>query len=336
EIWDRLSSGGQHHEGYMRHITKMGLELWTMSTYTCVRKDDGTIDRVLFLAVDSTEQKQESLYFEGQIKAINNLNPKAEFSPDGKIHYFNDLFLKTLKFKEADVKNKNIFDFIAHSDQESINEIWEQVIAGHAYQGQLRMLGKYEEEVWFRAAFSVVEDMYGEVDKVVFLAYENTKEKELEILMLERNEKLKEKEDEMRLQSIDLKRQINELNASWENEKNRLHREVKKYSDILDSHPTPILAVNNQGFVIIFNKAAVKLLKISKKAILNKTIDLLFSYTQSHEALMAFISPKKQIVELNSELVEINLANESKIEKTISIFENELGSEVISTMIIHS
>ena len=55
-IWNRLSEGGKHYEGYMKHVSKEGQDLWAMSTYTCVRKDDGAVEKILFLAIDNTDQ----------------------------------------------------------------------------------------------------------------------------------------------------------------------------------------------------------------------------------------------------------------------------------------
>ncbi|MCK4750915.1 MAG: PAS domain S-box protein, partial [Bacteroidales bacterium] len=88
-LWNKLAQGGRHFEGYMKHETKLGQDLWTMSTYTCVRKDDGSVEKILFLAIDSTEQKKQSLDFESQIDAIDRLNAKAVFSPDGKLQLSN-------------------------------------------------------------------------------------------------------------------------------------------------------------------------------------------------------------------------------------------------------
>lgn len=334
KVWERLSSGGEHYEGYMRHVTKLGLELWTMATYTCVRKEDGTIEKVLFLSIDSSEQKANSLNFEGQIRAINKLSPKAEFSPDGRLVHYNDLFLKTLKLNGKDAENKNVFDFFAHSDQERFNEIWEQVLAGNAFQGQLRMMGRYEEDVWLRATFSTIEDVYGEVDKVIFLGYEITKEKELEFFMHERNEKLKEKEDELRMQSLDLKKRIDELNGHLESEKQRSQLENKKYTGIIDHHPLPLLSINNQGFVVLINRSAEKLFKKSRKAVLNRKIDQLLSSYQSHPALQAYVETGRKKIILNEEQVLLTLADQRQIEVKLSLFESESGNELFYTLMV--
>ena len=83
-IWDKLSIGGKHFEGDMKHVTKQGQDLWTMATYTCVRKEDDTVEKILFLAIDTTEQKKQSLDFEGQIEALNRANIKGGIHTRGR------------------------------------------------------------------------------------------------------------------------------------------------------------------------------------------------------------------------------------------------------------
>lgn len=336
EIWKRLAGGGAHFEGYMRQITKMGQDLWIMATYTCVRNEDNSIGKVLFLALDATAQKRNSLRLEGEINAINKLSTKAEFSPDGRLLLYNDLFESALKYPSNEFENKNIFDFIVHSDQERFNEIWEQVVAGTAYQGQLRMIGKFEEEIWFRTTFTSLTDIYGEVDKILLLAFEITKEKEMEYFMRTQKEKLKENEERAKLKSLDLKKQIDTIEQNWLEEKRSLQKEVSIYSNILEKQPLPAIGVNNQGFILIYNKAAEKYCEKPAKKVINKPIHVLFKDNQTDPVLQAFVDPGKLIIETIRKRVSLSLQGQKTKEADVSIIKTESGSELIYTMVIYS
>ncbi|MFC2116472.1 PAS domain-containing protein, partial [Bacteroidota bacterium] len=157
-IWKRLAEGGKHYEGYMKHVSKLGQDLWTLATYTCVRKEDGNVDKVLFLAIDNTELHKQSLDFEGQIESLNRLNIKVEFAPDGKFINCNDLFLDTLKFTKNELYKMSVFDFIEKTEIESFIETWEGVTRGIPYQGQLKSFTKYDDEKWFRVSYTAVND----------------------------------------------------------------------------------------------------------------------------------------------------------------------------------
>ena len=196
-LWKKLSSGGRHYEGLMKHETKLGQDLWTMATYTCVRKESGEVEKILFLAIDSTGQKKESLAFESEIRAMDRLNARAVFSPGGKLLESNTLLAKVLKYEGTEMEKMNVFDFFTTGEQERFNEIWEKVIGGSAFQGQLKMKGKYGGELWFRASFLAATDMYGELEKVVFLASEISREKEMELASRNSHDQLIKKREEL-------------------------------------------------------------------------------------------------------------------------------------------
>ncbi len=336
ETWNKLASGGAHFEGYMRHVTKLGQDLWTMATYTCERKEDGSPEKILFLAIDSTRQKEESLRFEGQINAIDKLSVKAEFSPDGRMIDFNGLFEKTFNYAVKEVENKNIFDFITQSDQERFNEIWEQVITGTPFQGQLRMIGKFEQEQWFRATLTSLIDLNGEVDRILFLGFEITKEKELELSMRDQNEVLKKNEEEMRLQSLDLKQKIDKMHRSHHEEKESLEREAGKYADILAVHPLPLVSINNQGVITFFNKEAEKFWGQSSRDVLNRNAGILFEEQPEEPVLRNYTDSARPVMETANQKVALTPAGRPKKNATISIIKTTSGPEFIYTMIIHN
>ena len=116
KIWRELSVGGKHYDGFMKHLTRNNGELWTLSTYTCIRGEHGMVNKILYLAIDTTENKKQSLNFEGLIKALDKATLKAEFEINGEI--INDPYYKIppengsilqigkLYFKELYFKNK--------------------------------------------------------------------------------------------------------------------------------------------------------------------------------------------------------------------------------------
>ncbi len=291
QLWKNLSRGGKHFEGYMKHETKMGQDLWTMATYTCMRRDDGSVEKILFLAIDSTEHKKQSLDYEGQIEAIDRLNAKVLFAPDGKILLSNELFRKALKYTDMELEEMNVFDFFGTGEQERFNEIWEKVIRREPFQGQLKMKSKYEEELWFRATFLSVDDMYGEVEKVIFLASEITKEREMEMAARQQHEQLVKKEEELRLSSMDLKKKLEETQQLRSSDKVRFERELRAYTDILEGIPYPLVTINNLGFIQFINKPAEKLWKLKRSSLEGMKVTSLFDTERCGEVIHNFADP---------------------------------------------
>jgi PAS domain S-box-containing protein len=294
-IWETLANGGEHFEGYMKHITKQGQDIWTMATYTCVRTEDGSVEKVLFLAIDTTEYKKQSLDYESQIDAINKLNLKAEFMPDGKLISYNELFKHSLKYPEKELDLKSIYDFLNKKDLENFVDIWDKVIHSKAHQGQLRLITRLDEEKWFRSTFTSVNDMYGEVSKVVFLANEITNERLMEIESRKQTEKLKMQEEKLRLTWMDLERKLQDAEHSWNVEKQNLSNQLKLSENIMDFSNLLIFSVDNSGILVYINEPACKYFKIKRKEFINQSASKIFDLEQNSypEFITSLIDPAK-------------------------------------------
>ncbi len=333
-LWEQLSKGGRHFEGYMKHETKLGQDLWTMATYTCVRHDDGSVEKILFLAIDSTEQKKQSIDYEGQIEAIDRLNEKAIFSPDGKLQLSNTLFENSLKYTQMELTQMNVFDFFGAAEQERFNEIWENVIRGEPFQGQIKMRSKFEEELWFRATFLSVNDMYGEVEKVIFVASEMTKEKEMELVSRKQHEKLVRKEEELRLATLDLKKRLEDTNVLRRQEASKFEKEVRQYMHVLEELPYSVISINNMGFVLFFNRHAEKKWKIKQKEILGSRVENLFPGENPSDIIAGFIDPaRSKSIGIHKDQ-ELNIPGRTKEIADLMVISTDLVEELLFTLII--
>ncbi|RLD72506.1 MAG: hypothetical protein DRJ29_00960 [Bacteroidetes bacterium] len=333
-LWAELSKGGKHFEGYMKHETKLGQDLWTMATYTGVRRDDGSVEKILFLAIDSTEQKKQSIDFEGQIEAIDRLNAKAIFSPDGKLQLSNTLFGNTMKYTELELMQMNVFDFFGTAEQERFNEIWEKVILGEAFQGQLKMRSKFEEELWFRATFLSVNDMYGEVEKVIFVASEMTKEKEMELASRKQHEKLILKEEELSLATLDLKKKLEESNQLRKQEITKFEKGIKQYIHVLEELPYSVITINNLGFVLFFNRHAQKRWKMKQKAVLGNRVEMLFPDDITSDVISGFVNPARTKTTGIFKGQELQIPGRKIEEISLMVISTDQVDEVLYTLII--
>lgn len=336
EMWERITGGGPHFEGYMRHITKMGEDLWTMATYTALRKEDGSIEKILFLAIDATLQKEESLDHETKVNALSLLLPLAELSTDGKILNANNMFRKTLFSGDNALDSFSIFDVVPHTEQERFSGIWEQLVGGVSFTGQLRMEERSGEEKWIHVHLTPSKDTYGDVQKIVFMGIDNSREKELEITLRDRNNQLREAEQLLNMQALDLNNQVGELQRKRTEDRKEMQQEYARYADILDQTPIPVLAVNNQGFIVLFNHAAEKLFKLKKETVMNQPGSRVFGQHQKDPLLSGFCHPGKQIPVADHQEVTLLLPDRRSWKATISVTETISLKERIYTLFIHN
>ena len=335
EIWDTLGQGGKHFEGYMKHITKQGQDLWTMATYTSIRKDDGSVEKILFLAIDTTEQKKQSLDFEGQIAALNRLNLKAEFTPDGKLLSTNELFNEAFKFSEREMQQMSVFDFMEAKELETFNEIWENIIIGKPYQGKLKFKNKYEEEKWFRVSFTAVNDMYEEVAKVVFVANEITNEIIMEIESRKQTEQLKQHEEKLRFASIELNRKTEEKINAWQKQKIALENEKDLLREIAMKSNDAIISYDNSGILLFVNKSAENLWKIKSKSFIGLPAAECFRDVPDFPVdLYSLFDPAKS-KSLDKPLMEFGSVDGRKKNIAVKLIQTENSGKIVYTLFLN-
>jgi len=275
-IWEGLNHGKEHFEGDVKLQTKQNKDLWTMATFTCVKKND-LVERILFLAIDTTDQKKQSLDFEAQIDALNKSSLKAEFSPEGDTLDCNERFLTTMEYTLDEISNKTIFDFLPREELNTFHDIWENLISGHPFQGQLKHLTKTGDGKWFRLTLSSVNDMYGEVNKVIYIANEITKEKLMEIESQRQTEQLRIQEEKLRQAGADLSRRLDKAKAEMEQQYKEVEKVKIRNERTLEGALDAIVTINQEGRIEFFNKAAEDLWGFARKDVLGMNIKILFS-----------------------------------------------------------
>jgi len=276
-IWNNLQTGGRHFEGYMKHITRTGKDLWTMATYTCIRDENDQVERILFLALDTTEHKQLSLNLEGIIEAVNRSSIKIEFDINGNIREFNEPFIYLFKYQEKEVTRLTIFDLIDSLEVEFFNKKWESLVGGMNFHGQFKVKTKTDEEKWIRGAFSVVFDMYGDIEKIVFIGNDMTNEKLMEIESKKQNEIFKKQEKQLRESEKELNKKLKAAKLEMQEQFKEIERINIRNERTLEGALDAIITTSYDNKIIFFNQAAVNLLKYSKNEVMGKDVDMLFA-----------------------------------------------------------
>jgi PAS domain S-box-containing protein len=341
-IWESLTHGSEHFEGDVKLQTKQNKDLWTMATFTCVKKNN-QVERILFLAIDTTDQKKQSLDFEAQIDALNRSSLKAEFSPEGDTLDCNEKFLTTLSYSMDEISNKTIFDFIPREEINSFREIWENVLSGHSFQGQLKHVTQNADEKWFRGTLSAVNDMYGEVNKVIYILNEITKEKLMEIETQRQTEQLRIQEEKLRQAGAELSRKLDKAKAEMEQQYKEVEKVKIRNERTLEGALDAIVTINQESRIEFFNKAAEDLWGMSKKETMGMNMRILFSEENIRDdefirvlvssATNKTIGARKEVKITNKDGVDINvlmLLSEAKVddENTYTAFIQNIEVEL--------
>lgn len=297
EIWDDLAKGGKHFEGYMKHVTKTGKDLWTMATYTCVRNNMQGVEKILFLAIDTTEHKEQSLDFEGQIEAINQSSLKVEYAPSGRMLDCNQKFIKTLGYSTEDLKDYSVFNFMGEDEQSDFEEKWNKVLNGEPYQGQSKLVTQKGVSKWFDVTYTAARNMYGEVSKIISIARDITEQKEMELLTKQQNDLLKKQEEELKASEIELQHKLDDARKEVKSQFQEIEKVKIRNEKTLEGAHDAIFSINHEGIVEFFNRSAENLWGFSRKEVIGKNVKMLFSQVKNEkddEMVYTLTHPEKR------------------------------------------
>jgi PAS domain S-box-containing protein len=279
-IWNSLAVGGKHFEGYMKHITKDGQDLWTLATYTCIRNDDRSVKKILFLALDTTEFKKQSLDFKGQIDALNRATIKAEFFTSGSVLDGNRKFRDIFKYSIVEIYEKNIFDLIHREEKNAFDENWSKIVKGKPIEGTFKMVTRDHDVIWLQGTFSPVYDMYNEISKIIFIGNDVTYEKMIEIKAREQAEILQKHEETLRQNENILKEKLRETREAVRQQYKEIEKIKNRNEKILEGANDAIIISNQYSNIEFVNKAACNLFDITKDEITGKSVANLFTPEQ--------------------------------------------------------
>lgn len=338
DLWTALARGGKHFEGDMKHVTRSGKDLWTIATYTCVRNQNGGVEKILFLAIDTTDQKKQSLDFEGQINALNLSGIKSEFSPTGDLLEANEKFLVSTGYLANEAKIKSIFDFIPESDRKAIERIWDDTAHGIPYDGQLRIVPKIGDEKWFRVSLTAVKDMYDEVAKIIFIANDITREKLMENETKAQTERLMMQEEQLRQNEVELNRKLREAREEVKNQFKEIEKTKIRNEKILEGFLDAVVITDQDGIVNFFNNAAEQLFEVEKNNVIGQNIKILFpnGVDGKDEFLDAYLDPEKQKIVGQRREITITTQSGNDIPVLMLLSETKIGRETTYTAFIQN
>ncbi len=201
--WKRVIRGGKHIEEEMRYYTKEGKH-WFLATYTPIRNMEGEVVKILYLAIDIEHQKNKNLDYENEIKAIRRSIIQAEFKTDGSVIDANEQFCKALGYSKPDLKNLSVFSYIPNEETLEFENIWKSIIRGNPYEEQREVVTKSNKIKWFQGSYTAVKDFDDLFYKVIYIAYDVSGQKQLELeaakkaeILMQQDAKMRENMEEM-------------------------------------------------------------------------------------------------------------------------------------------
>ena len=178
EFWASLARG-EYSSGEFKRKNKHGHDVWIQATYNPILGSNGQPEKVIKIATDITQQKQQNIDSLGKIEAVGRSNAVIEFDMDGTIREANENFLNAMGYELDEIKGQHHSMFLDEADRNSEDyaKFWRRLNNGEFFSGEYRRLGKNKKEIWIQATYNPILDDQGKPLKVVKFAVDITERK---------------------------------------------------------------------------------------------------------------------------------------------------------------
>ena len=182
ELWATIGKG-ELFRGPVKNKKKDGTPYYVDGVFAPILGENGKPVKYVGVRYENTQQTYEKQEAEGIVNAINSSFAYIEFDIKGNILSANDNFLNVLEYSSQDIKGKHhrIFcdsDFINSSDY---IKFWDDLANGVVKKGQFVRVSRNGKKVWIQAVYSPVKDEMGRIVKIVKIATDITRQKEIEL-----------------------------------------------------------------------------------------------------------------------------------------------------------
>jgi len=169
EEWKRISKGGKHFEKDVKYKTKTGY-VYLFVTYTIVRDVYANLDKVLFLAIDTSQRISKELEMIKVIEAFEKTSIKAEFALDGTILSGTEKFYDAIGLPPEDLRGKNVPILLKKENIINFEIIWQNAKSGIEFNNLLTFNNKNGKRTLAQVSIFPTENKDGDFVKIVLLA----------------------------------------------------------------------------------------------------------------------------------------------------------------------
>ncbi|WBM73885.1 methyl-accepting chemotaxis protein [Saprospira grandis] len=181
QFWQSLALG-QTQEGEFKRQNIKGEDVWIQAAYTPVKNQEGKVSKIVKIALDITKQKAISLNAEALRETIDSSFGRIEFDPNGNILDVNDNFVQLMGFhhkRELLGHHHSMLVDPDYRNSDKYQQFWADLSMGQKQEGEFRRISKTGKDIFILAAYTPVEDESGRVTKVVKIANDISRQKEV-------------------------------------------------------------------------------------------------------------------------------------------------------------
>jgi len=211
-MWEEVATGRPYQITVKRQNKQTGADVWLLNQYTPIKNESGRVIKILYLAIDITEQKiaeekaktlleetkTKEIELRGILTGIDFTILRAEYAPDGTFINSNKIHQNIIGYELASMVGQNILNFVQDEEKDEFKKFWKKIRAGAHKELTVKRINKLtKKEIWLFNQYNPIIDDKGQVSKILYLAIDITEQKQTEEQVQKLLKDAKEKEIEI-------------------------------------------------------------------------------------------------------------------------------------------
>lgn len=213
KMWAEVASGKPYQITVKRQNKQTNEDIWLLNQYTPIKDEKGKVIKILYLAIDITEQKQaeqmagdllaqtqeKEVELKGVLSGIDRTIMRAEYSVKGEFINSNEVHQSIMGYDLKEMVGKSILDFIPDDQKDSFNRLWREVASGKAKELTVKRTNKSTgQDIWLINQYNPIFDENKKVNRILYLAIDITEQKRAEAKAQDLLTETQKKEIELR------------------------------------------------------------------------------------------------------------------------------------------
>ncbi len=322
ENWKKLKKNNIPFSGYLKHTTRSGNDLWTMAALVSTPSAEDSNDKVIFLALDTSEEVFRTQKNEIMSELAGKQGIRFELDIHGNFQDCNPYFLQMVKTKQKNLKSMIIFDLIDPADLETFNKQWDSITSGTVTNGLFRIRTANGDEKWMNGSFAGMHNTEHEISLILFAGSDVSNEKSLETEAKIKSESLRKLEKMLRDSERDLTRQLRESRAEMQNRLKETERLKSIHEWVIDDSPDAVVTTGHDNRIMFFNQAAEHLWDMKRDEVISQDVSVLFpeKLTEEDELVGSFTRPGDQKItgKLKKTMIIDSKGKEKRVDMLLS------------------
>lgn len=273
--WANLVAEDKCHDGELKCVNFINKTIYLVTSMSRINRSSGEMDKVLFLALEVTEQKKEELEMRAVVSAVNTSLLQAELTNTGDLVVVNDKLKAELAYTDPQAIY-NINEFINDLDKPQFEKAWMKLINQGSFDGIINFTSFDGQVKALDVTLIGIRNFNDDIVKIVLIGTDKSAIKAVEDKYAQLQETTEQLKNTLSKTEEEINRKVREVREQLAHQYKEVERIRIRNDKTVDNAPIAMVCFNSQGIIEVFNKKAAELWGYQPSEVINTPVSKLF------------------------------------------------------------